>query len=124
VVEAFRRGGSEGKPILLKVQLSYDRTEAAAIQGAHEQWRNNIFKGILLTEIRTVEQFDAAGAFITPKEAANHVCISADPQQYIDWFKADIELGFEELLLHNVNTAQSQFIQTLGKTVISALTRS
>jgi probable non-F420 flavinoid oxidoreductase len=122
VVEAFRRGGGEGKPMLLKVQLSYDRTEAAALQGAHEQWRNNIFKSVLLTEIRTVEQFDAAGAFVTPDEVANHVRISADPQQHIDWLKADIELGFDELLLHNVNTAQSQFIQTFGETVIPALT--
>jgi alkanesulfonate monooxygenase SsuD/methylene tetrahydromethanopterin reductase-like flavin-dependent oxidoreductase (luciferase family) len=107
--------------MLLKVQLSYDRTEEAARQGAHHQWRNNIFKSVLLTDIRTVEQFDAAGAFVTSEEVADHVRISADPKQHIDWLKADIDLGFDELLLHNVNTAQAQFIDTFGETVLPAL---
>lgn len=122
VVDAFRRGGGDGKPMILKVQLSYDKTQTAAHQGAHQQWRNNIFKSVLLTEIRTVEQFDAAGAFVTADEMEEHVRISADPQQHIDWLKTDIELGFDELILHNVNTAQSQFIDVFGKTVIPALT--
>ncbi|MGG6241032.1 TIGR03885 family FMN-dependent LLM class oxidoreductase [Nodosilinea sp. AN01ver1] len=123
VVEAFRRGGGEGKPMILKVQLSYDRTQEAARAGAHQQWRNNIFKSVLLSDIRTVEQFDAAGAFVTPEEIEQHVRVSADPQQHLDWLKADIELGFDELILHNVNTAQAQFIDTFGETVIPALTK-
>ncbi|MGP1386797.1 MAG: TIGR03885 family FMN-dependent LLM class oxidoreductase [Thainema sp.] len=122
VVDAFRRGGGEGKPMILKVQLSYDRTQEAAQLGAHQQWRNNIFKSVLLTEIRTVEQFDAAGAFVTPEDIDDHVRVSADPQQHIDWLRTDIELGFDELILHNVNTAQTQFIDMCGETVIPALT--
>ena len=42
VVDAFRRGGGSGKPMYLKVQLSYDRSEEEAWQGAHDQWRGNI----------------------------------------------------------------------------------
>lgn len=122
VVDAFHRGGGEGKPMILKVQLSYDRTREAALQGAHQQWRNNIFKSVLLTEIRTVEQFDAAGAFVSPDEVANHVRISADPQQHIDWLKQDIDLGFDELILHNVNPAQEQFIDVFGEKVVPILT--
>ncbi len=34
VVDAFRRGGGEGKPMILKVQLSYDHTEEMARQKA------------------------------------------------------------------------------------------
>lgn len=124
VVDAFRRGGGAGKPMILKVQLSYDRTEAAARQGAHEQWRNNVFKSVLLTEIRTVEQFDAAGAFVTPDEMDDHVRISANPQQHLDWLKTDLELGFDELILHNVNTAQEQFIEVFGEKVIPVLASS
>ncbi len=117
----FVRGGGKGKPMILKVQLSYDQTESAAYQGAHQQWRNNIFKSVLMTEIRTVEQFDAAGAFVTPDELKHHVRISANLQQYIEWLKADIDLGFDELILHNVNSAQAQFINDFGETVIPAL---
>lgn len=69
-----------------------------------------------------VEQFDAAGAFVTPDEMKGHGHISANLQQPIDWLKADIESGFNELILHNVNTSQDQFIKMFRKTVIPALT--
>ncbi|WP_035994334.1 TIGR03885 family FMN-dependent LLM class oxidoreductase [Leptolyngbya sp. KIOST-1] len=123
LVEAFRRGGGEGKPMILKVQLSYDRTQEAALAGAHQQWRNNVFESVMLSDTRTVEQFDVAGAFVTPADMEGQVRISADPQQHLDWLKTDIELGFDELILHNVNTAQAQFIDTFGETVIPALTK-
>jgi coenzyme F420-dependent glucose-6-phosphate dehydrogenase len=111
VVDAFRRGGGEGKPMILKVQLSYDRDEATALQKAHQQWRNNIFQNILMTELRSPQQFDAAGEFVQPQELYEHVRISADPQQHIEWLKKYIELGFDELILHNVNREQVKFIE-------------
>jgi coenzyme F420-dependent glucose-6-phosphate dehydrogenase len=123
VIDAFRRGGGEGKPMILKVQLSYDHTEEAARHGAHQQWRNNIFKSLLLTEIRTVEQFDAAGAMVTPEEVAGNARVSADPQQHLEWLKNDIDLGFDELILHNVNTAQEQFIDDFGEKVLPVLAK-
>lgn len=122
VVDAFHRGGGEGKPMLLKVQLSYDRDTVSAQQKAHQQWRNNIFKNILMTELRTPQQFDAAGEFVTPEELYEHVRISADVQQHIEWLQKDIELGFDELLLHNVNREQEHFIETFGEKVLPALT--
>lgn len=121
VVDAFRRGGGQGKPMLLKVQLSYDRSEELARQKAHQQWRNNIFKNIVMTELRTPEQFDAAGQFVQPQELDRHVRISADLDQQIHWLKQDIALGFDELLLHNVNREQEQFIEVFGDKVIPAL---
>ena len=121
VVEAFHRGGGEGKPMYLKVQLSYAKDEATARAGAHEQWRNNILQNVLLTELRTPEQFDAAGEFVKPDELDNGIRISADPQQHIDWLVKDIELGFSELLLHNVNREQEQFIEVFGEKVLPAL---
>lgn len=121
VVEAFRRGGGDGKPMLLKVQLSYDKTEESARQKAHQQWRNNVFKNIVMTELRTPEQFDAAGQFVQPDELDRHIRISADIHQHIQWLEQDIKLGFNELLLHNVNREQTQFIEIFGEKVVPNL---
>jgi len=121
VVDAFRRGGGEGKPMLLKVQLSYDRDETAARQKAHEQWRSNIFENVLMTELKVPRQFEVAGQFVKPDELDEQIRISADPQQHIDWLRQDIELGFSELLLHNVNREQQQFIEVFGEKVLPAL---
>ncbi|MBE9020156.1 LLM class F420-dependent oxidoreductase, partial [Chroococcidiopsidales cyanobacterium LEGE 13417] len=49
------------------------------------------------------------------------VRISADPQQHVAWLQQDVELGFEELLLHNVNREQQQFIQVFGEKVLPVL---
>jgi coenzyme F420-dependent glucose-6-phosphate dehydrogenase len=121
VVDAFHRGGGAGKPMLLKVQLSYDRDETTARQKAHQQWRSNIFENVLMTELQTPRQFEVAGQFVQPDELDGHVRISADPQQHIDWLRQDIDLGFSELLLHNVNREQQQFIEVFGEKVLPAL---
>lgn len=120
VVDAFRRGGGEGKPMLLKVQLAYDRDDETALQKAHQQWRNNIFKNSVMTELKTPQQFDAAGQFVKPEELRQQVRVSSNLQQHIDWLQNDVELGFDELILHNVTCEQEQFIEAFGEKVIPA----
>lgn len=122
VVDAFHRGGGAGKPMILKVQLSYAPDEERARQGAHDQWRNNIFKSVLLSDLKSPEQFDAAGEFVKPDELDKQVRISADLHQHIAWLQEDIALGFNELMLHNVNREQEQFIDAFAEKVLPALT--
>lgn len=121
VVEAFHQGGGAGKPMILKVQLSYDPDEALARQGAHDQWRNNVYDNALLTELQTPWQFDTVGKFVQPEELDEHILISADPQQHLEWLQEYLELGFSELILHNVNRNQQQFIAAFGDKVIPKL---
>lgn len=118
LVEVFRNNGGRGKPMFLKVQLSYDETEEAAQHGAHDQWRTNIFSGTVLGELWKVEQFDAIGEHIQPNELNTSVRISADPDVHADWIRQDIELGFERVILHNVNRNQEKFIKDFGTKVL------
>jgi coenzyme F420-dependent glucose-6-phosphate dehydrogenase len=120
VVDAFRRGGGEGKPMLLKVQLAYDRDDETALQKAHQQWRNNIFKNIVMTQLKTPQQFDAAGRFVKPEELRQQIRVSSSLQQHIEWLQNDVELGFDELILHNVTCEQEQFIEAFGEKVLPA----
>ncbi|PZV05161.1 MAG: LLM class F420-dependent oxidoreductase [Leptolyngbya sp.] len=121
VVEAFRRGGGEHKPMYLKVQLSYAPDQETALQGAYDQWRTNIFESQVLSDFRVPSQFDAAATFVKPDDMYQHVRVSADPQQHIDWLQKDIELGFETISLHNVNREQQQFIEVFGEKVLPFL---
>ncbi|MEA5619795.1 TIGR03885 family FMN-dependent LLM class oxidoreductase [Cronbergia sp. UHCC 0137] len=124
VVEAFRRGGGEKKPMYLKVQLSYAADETTAIEGAFDQWRTNIFSSSVLTELRNPQQFDDLAKFVKPEDMHKYVRISANFEQHIEWLKKDIELGFEEIYLHNVNREQQLFIADFGKRVLPALETS
>jgi probable non-F420 flavinoid oxidoreductase len=121
VVDAFRRGGGDGKPMFLKVQLSFADTEEAARTGAHDQWRTNVFESHVLTELRLPEQFDDAAKFVKPDELEPAVRISAEPERHAEWLRADLELGFERLFLHNVNRGQERFVDVFGERVLPLL---
>ena len=121
MIEAFHRGGGMGKPVFLKVGLSYARTEAAALEGAHQQWRSVAFANELLTELRTPKEFDAAGKFVRPEDLRESLRISSSLQQHLEWLQADLELGFSEIFLHNVGTNQEEFITDFSAEVLPKL---
>lgn len=123
VVEAFRRGGGGGKPMFLKVQLSYAADAASARQGAHAQWAANILPSAVLTDLRSPSQFAGAAGVIRPEELDGAIRISSSLQQHLDWLGEDLRLGFERLYLHNVNREQEAFIEAFGREVVPALTR-
>jgi alkanesulfonate monooxygenase SsuD/methylene tetrahydromethanopterin reductase-like flavin-dependent oxidoreductase (luciferase family) len=124
VVDAFRDAGGEGKPMFLKVQLSYARTDEEARRGAWEQWRTNVFPNRVLTELRAPADFDAAAELVAPEDLDESVRISADAECHVEWLSKDVELGFSRLFLHNVNREHARFIEDFGERVIPALRRA
>lgn len=102
VIEAFRKGGGDSKPVYVKVQLSYDTTLDKARRGAHEQWRNNIFDSVLLSEVPTPQGFDAAGQLVKPDELTPSVLISDSLAQHAEWLQQYVALSVSHLYLHKI----------------------
>jgi len=120
VVEAFRRVG-EGKPLFMQVGLNWAPTEEEALQGAHEQWRNNVLGGEVNWELRPPQNFDTATRFVKPEDMKESLLISSDLNQHVDWLGQFIELGFEELQLHQVGRNQNSFLEAFGTKVLPQL---
>lgn len=121
IIAAFRAGGGAGKPISLKVQLSYESTYDLALQGAFDQWNTNIFESSLLADLNTVEQFEAAAKFVRPEDLHDAVHISDRVEEHLEILKGYKQMGFETLILHNVNRNQERFIEDFGKHVLPQL---
>jgi coenzyme F420-dependent glucose-6-phosphate dehydrogenase len=121
VVEAFRSGGGEGKPLFMQVGLNWAPTEEEALTGAHEQWRYNVLGGEVNWELRSPRDFDTATRFVKPEDMRESVLISAEPNQHVDWLGEFIELGFEELQLHQVGRNQRPFIEAFAAKVLPQL---
>jgi len=121
VVEAFRRGGGEGKPLYMQVGLNWAPTEEEALQGAHDQWRYNVLGGDVNWELRSPQDFDTATRFVKPEDMRESLLISSDPSQYVAWLSEYIALGFEELQLHQVGRNQHTFIDAFGAKVLPQL---
>jgi len=126
VIDAFRAGGGEGKPVYLQVHLSWAADEETALAVAHDQWRTNVFDSSLAFELELPEQFDAAARFVAREDVRSAVLVSADLGRHTAWLGEYVELGFDELYLHEVGQAEHQqpFIDAFGSKVIPALTGS
>jgi probable non-F420 flavinoid oxidoreductase len=124
VIDAFRAGGGDGKPLYLQVHLSWAADEDEAMAVAHDQWSTNVFDPVLAMDLTLPEQFEAAARFVTPDDVRSTVLVSADLGRHTAWLAEYVELGFDRIYLHEVGQAahQQPFIDAFGSKVIPGLT--
>jgi probable non-F420 flavinoid oxidoreductase len=119
VVDAFHAGGGSGKPMFLQVALAFAPTDAEALNGAMDQWRQSALPPRTLADLATPDEFDSAVASVTPRQVERRVRVSADVNRHIAWLQSDAALGFERIFLHNVaRDHQEWFIDVFGEEVI------
>jgi probable non-F420 flavinoid oxidoreductase len=118
VIDAFREGGGGAKPVCVQVHLSWAATEAEALQIAHDQWRTNVFGSEIAWNLDLPQQFDEAARRVRPSDVRDSVLISADPEQHVTWLHEIMELGVDELSLHNVGLDQRSFIDAFAEHVL------
>src|SRR5918996_6529658 len=70
-------------------------TEADARAGAFAQWRQNVLKSQVTTELAHPEQFEVAASGVTPDDLDGAVRISADPGRHVEWLRHDLDRGFD-----------------------------
>lgn len=124
MIEAFRDGGGDGKPLFLQVHLSWAPDEEEAWAIAHDQWRANMLPSVLAWELELPVQFDEATKHTQPEHLRQSVLVSSDLKRHIEWLEELRELGFDQINLHHVGQHQQRFIETFGQDVLPALTRS
>jgi coenzyme F420-dependent glucose-6-phosphate dehydrogenase len=121
LVDAFRAGGGEGKPLHLQVHLAYAPTEAQARQAAFDHWRTNVYASDLISSIKTPEQFEVLAGKVRPEDLDASVRISSDLQRHVEWLREYVEMGFDHLYLHEAGLQQERFIEAFGQHVLPAL---
>ena len=121
VIEAFREGGGEGKPMVLQAHVSWAPTEEEALLIAHDQWRTNLFGPPVCWDLEMVEHFDEAARHVRPEDVRGGVLVSSDPAQHVAWIEEAAALGFDEVNLHHVGQEQGPFIEAFGRHVLPAL---
>lgn len=124
MIDAFRNGGGEGKPLYLQVHLSYANDDGTALQIAHHQWRSNVFDPPLCWDLELPEHFDEVARTVRPEDMHGTVLISSEPSRFIDWLSDFAEQGFDGIYLHHVGTEQRDFIETFGAHVLPAFSKS
>jgi coenzyme F420-dependent glucose-6-phosphate dehydrogenase len=122
LMDRFEKGAREaGKdpstmPRIIQLHVSWAETQAEAEQNALKEWPNGGMpfpKG----DIRNPEDFEAMAKFVRIENFKNRVLISADLQEHCAHIQHFIDLGFNEVYLHNVGRNQEAFIAAYGREV-------
>ncbi len=106
---------------LLQVHVSWARTQEDALQNALTEWPNGGMS-FPKQDIRSPEDFAAMAKLVRPENFQGRVLISTDLDEHRAHLQSFIDLGFDEVHVHNVGRNQEEFIKVFGEEVIPKLT--
>lgn len=124
--DKFREGAREaGKdPSAMRTQLqvhvSWADSQQAAEEQAVQEWPNGGMP-FPKQDIKNPEDFANIAKLVGIESFANRMLISADLDEYVDALQNYVEMGFDEIYLHNVGRNQEAFIRTFGEKVLPRL---
>lgn len=124
--ERFARGASaRGKDPrrlrrLIRLHVSWAETPAAALEQALREWPVGAMR-FSRADIRNPEDFEAMARLVRPEDFQNRVLISADIDEHRAYLQRYVDMGFDEIYLHNVGRNQEAFLRAYGEHVLPRL---
>jgi G6PDH family F420-dependent oxidoreductase len=107
-------------PKMLQVHLSWAETYEEALQSALTEWPNGGMP-FPKQDIRSPEDFAEIAKLVRPENFKNRMIISQHIDEHRENLQRFIDLGFNEIHIHNVGRNQEQFIKAFGEQVIPNL---
>lgn len=105
---------------IIQLHLSWAESRAAAVEQAVREWPNGGMafpKG----DIRNPEDFEAMAKIVRAENFEGRVFMSPDLGEHTAHIQHFIDLGFDEVYIHNVGRNQEAFIQAFGREVAPRL---
>ena len=116
-VETFEKSGGSG-PRYGQLTVCYDTDEARARRTALLQWPNAAIPGQLGQELPLPSHFEQAAKTIAEDSIAESVVCGPDPAKHIEQISAFAEAGFDHVYVHQIGTAQEEFIEFYAAEII------
>jgi coenzyme F420-dependent glucose-6-phosphate dehydrogenase len=107
-------------PKLLQIHVSWAETQKVAEANAVREWPNGGM-AFAKQDIRHPEDIAAMAKLVRPEHFTNRVLISADLDEHAAHIQKFIEMGFDEVHVHNVGRNQAEFIAAFGEKVLPQL---
>ncbi len=124
--DKFREGAREaGKdPDAMKTQLqvhvSWAPTQAEAEEQAVREWPNGGMP-FPKQDIKNPEDFANMAKLVHLENFKDRMLISSDLEAHVAQLQGFVDMGFDEIYLHNVGRDQATFISTFGDSVLPRL---
>jgi G6PDH family F420-dependent oxidoreductase len=120
--EGARKAGKDAStmPKMLQLHLSWADTDEEALQNALTEWPNGGMP-FPKQDIRSPEDFAEIAKLVKPENYKNRMLISSDLDQHREQIQSFIDVGFDEIHVHNVGRNQEQFIKAFAEQVLPRL---
>jgi coenzyme F420-dependent glucose-6-phosphate dehydrogenase len=128
VFEKFAEGArSVGKdpatmPKILQLHLAWAPTYEEALRDAIVEWPNGGMK-FPKQDIRSPFDFAAMAKLVRAEDFDGRLVISEDPEVHRAYIQKLLDLGFDQVYLHNVGRDQLRWIEVFGRDVLPKLHR-
>ena len=126
VFQRFEKGAREaGKdpskmPRILQLHLSWAPTDEQAMANAMKEWPNGGMK-FPKADIRSPNDFAQMAKIVRPEDFKGRMLISSDTDAHRKEIQKFIDLGFDQVYLHNVGRNQAEWIDVFSKEVVPKL---
>lgn len=107
-------------PKLLQIHVSWAETYEEALQSAITEWPNGGMN-FPKQDIRSPEDFAAMAKLVRAENFKGRVLISPDLDEHRQHLQNYIDLGFDEIYVHNVGRNQEQWVRAFGEHVLPKL---
>jgi coenzyme F420-dependent glucose-6-phosphate dehydrogenase len=121
--EGAREAGKDpsAMPRILQLHLSWAETDEEALRNALVEWPNGGMK-FPKQDIRSPHDFEQMAKLVRPEDFEGRMLISSDPEAHRRQIQRFLDLGFDQVYLHNVGRNQARWIEVFGREVLPKLT--
>ena len=126
IFEKCREGAREaGKDpatfrFLGQLHLSWAPTDEEALTNAMVEWPNGGMK-FPKQDIKSPLDFEQMAKLVRAEDFKGRMLISSDPEKHRQQIQKFIDLGFDQVYLHNVGRNQEEWIKVFGRDVLPKL---
>jgi coenzyme F420-dependent glucose-6-phosphate dehydrogenase len=106
---------------ILQLHLSWAPTDEEAMANAMIEWPNGGMK-FPKQDIKSPLDFEQMAKLVRPEDFEGRMLISSDPEQHRQQIQKYLDLGFDQIYLHNVGRNQAEWIDCFGRDVLPKLT--
>ena len=127
LVQRYMSEAEQPGPRYAEVTLAYAPTEEAGLKLLHERFRFGAFGWSVMSELPTVEGFEAASRYVRPEDLKANAGVGPDPESHLNAIRRYIDAGFDHIVLLGPGPDQAGFIEfyeTKLKPRLGELTRA
>jgi G6PDH family F420-dependent oxidoreductase len=123
VREGAREAGREPSKLRFigQLHLSWAPTDEEALRNAMVEWPNGGMK-FPKQDIKSPLDFEQMAKLVRPEDFQGRMLISSDPEKHRQQIQKFIDLGFDQVYLHNVGRNQTEWIEVFARDVLPKLT--